>query len=211
MNWFITGTSTGVGKTYATCLLLRSLREAGVRAVGYKPVCSGGREDAEALRQAGEPGPSLDEINPVHFKAALSPYAAALIENRPLAWAALVDGYRALAADYPAVLVEGAGGWQVPLCPGKTIADLAADLALPVLIVADNRLGALNHTILTARAIEAAGLRCAGIVLNHTEEERDAASISNAAILSEFVDRPVIEIMHGQDAIYDDLSVFGAG
>ena len=199
MHYFITGTSTDAGKTYVTCLLLRALTAQGTRAVGFKPVTCGGREDAIALRDAGTPGPDLDLINPVAYRQPLSPMAAALLENRPFDDAPILAAWAELTAQYDRVLVEGAGGWEVPLSKGRTIADLAALLNLPVIVVADNRLGSLNHTILTVRAIQHRGLSCAGIILNHPADSRDLASISNSLILQSMLDVPILaEIMHGE-------------
>jgi dethiobiotin synthetase len=108
-----------------------------------------------------------------------------------------VDGFHHLAARYDHVLVEGAGGWEVPLVTGRTVGDLAADLALPVVVVVDNRLGGLNHTILTVNAIRARGLDCAGLILNHLADERDTASITNRAILEDWLQVPVLQdILH---------------
>ena len=100
------------------------------------------------------------------------------------------------------MLVEGIGGWEVPIATGYRVGDFAAELGLPVLLVVNNRLGALNHTILTAKAIAAAGLECAGILLNHVEDERDSASVSNRVILEQELEVPVLaDILHGETAI----------
>jgi dethiobiotin synthetase len=100
------------------------------------------------------------------------------------------------------VLVEGAGGWEVPLTETETLADFVQSLALPVIVVVNNRLGALNHTLLTIRNIQARGLTCAGVILNYVSEERDAASISNRMVLERFLDLPVLaEVMHGETEI----------
>lgn len=202
MHYFITGTDTDAGKTYVTCLLIEALRRAGRDAVGYKPFACGDRVDAHALRQAGGDVLSLEEINPVYLKAPAAPYTAGLLENKPVDVEAARLGFLNLAARHATILVEGAGGWEVPLAPGRTMADFAAELALPVLLVVDNRLGCLNHSLLTLAAIRARGLRCSGIVLNHTRDERDLASISNRAVLEAFSDVPVVlEIMHGESQV----------
>lgn len=202
MHYFITGTDTNAGKTYATSLLIEALRRAGHDAVGYKPFACGDRLDAHALCQAGEGLLTLEETNPVYFKAPASPYAAALLENKPVDLDAARLGFDILAARHAHVLVEGAGGWEVPLAEGLTLAGFAASLELPVLLVVDNRLGCLNHTLLTLRSIHAHGLTCAGIVLNHARDERDLASISNRAVLERFASVPVVlEIMHGESQV----------
>jgi dethiobiotin synthetase len=201
MNFFITGTDTGVGKTHVTRLILESLRADGIDAVGYKPVSSGDRSDGELLAAASG-GLPLDEVNPVHFQNALAPAVACMLENRSLDPAVLIEGYRKLAARHEVVLVEGAGGWEVPLAEGYRISDLAADLGLPVILVAANRLGALNHILLTTAAIRARGLECAGIYLNQLADEMDTAMITNKGVVEELTGLPLLDhLIHGQDFI----------
>ncbi len=207
MRFFITGTDTDSGKTYVATLLLRALLAADRTAVGFKPVCCGDRGDVHALRSAGSPGPSAEELNPVFFPQPLAPLVASWMANVPFDFPAILAAWEALAARYEHIVVEGAGGWEVPVTPRQTMADVAAALGLPILLVANNRLGALNHTLLTVRAIQSRGLRCAAIVLNYPHDERDSASISNPAALREiFPDIPLIEVMHGETEV--DLADF---
>lgn len=202
MNYFITGTDTDAGKTYVTGLILEMLGRAGLSAAGFKPFCCGDRGDALALQKSGADGLTLDEINPVWLKVPASPYAAALIENRLLDIPALHEAYHALSHRFDAVLVEGVGGWEVPLAPAYTTADFAQELALPVIVVVNNKLGALNHTLLTVKNIQARHMKCAGLILNHVSDERDPASISHRMILEQMTDVPVIaEVMHGASEI----------
>jgi len=199
MSFFITGTDTGVGKTYVTRLLLETLRNAGQDAVGYKPVACGDRDDAVILAAASG-GLPLDEINPVFLKTPLAPYVACLLENRTLDPAVLIAGYHHLAASHAQVLVEGAGGWEVPLAANYRVSDLAADLKLPVILVAANQLGALNHILLTVNAIRAKGLVCAGIILNQLEDEMDTAMITNKGVVEDLTGVPLLDhLIHGQD------------
>lgn len=203
-GFFVTGTDTGVGKTYVSRLILELWsREIGAsEVVGFKPVCCGGREDAEILQAAGNPGVDLDDINPVWLKSPAAPYAASLIENKPVSLVTIMATFQCLGSRHQRVLVEGAGGWEVPVSRESTMANLAMDMGLPVLIVVNNRLGALNHTILTVNAVKASGLECAGIVLNHVEAERDSASISNRALLEEILQVPILaDIMHDESEI----------
>lgn len=208
MRYFITGTDTGAGKTYVTCLLLRAMRAAGRSPAAFKPLCCGSRKDVADLMAAATPGLEADTVNPIHYRMPLSPLAAGMLENRPFSMEPVRAAWTALSRDWPDILVEGAGGWEVPLTPALTIADLAAELALPVIVVVNNRLGALNHTLLTVRNIQARGLTCAGLVLNYVEDSRDTASISNAAVLRTMLpDIPVLaEIMHGETELHlEDL------
>jgi dethiobiotin synthetase len=198
-HFFITGTDTDAGKTYVTCLLLEALRRQGRRVAGYKPFVCGVRTDAHQLLDSSSPGLSLDEVNPQWFKSPAAPFAAGLLENRPVSLERAVAGFQHLAAGFADVLVEGAGGWEVPLTERETLADLVQGLGLPVIVVVNNRLGALNHTLLTVRNIQQRGLTCAGVILNYVSEERDAASISNRMVLERFLQVPVLtEVMHGE-------------
>lgn len=209
MHCFITGTGTDVGKTFVTRLMLRALVAAGHRAVGYKPVACADREDAAALLQDGFPGPTLDEINPIFLPVTTAPFVAAQLGHPRVDVPAAIAGFHHLATSYDHVLVEGAGGWEVPLVAGRTVGDLAADLALPVVVVVDNRLGALNHTILTVNAIRARDLRCAGLILNHLQDERDTASITNRAILEDWLQVPVLQDILHQESETDADWILG--
>jgi len=199
MSYFITGTDTEVGKTYVTCLLIQSFRQAGIDAVGYKPVACGDREDA-ALLSVASGGLDPDLINPVFFKTPVAPYVASLLENKTVTPAELINGYQTLAAAHTTVLVEGAGGWEVPICPNYRISDLAAELQLPVILVAANRLGALNHILLSVAAIQAKGLTCAGIFLNQLGDEMDTAMITNKGVIEDLTGVPLLDhLIYGQD------------
>jgi dethiobiotin synthetase len=145
---------------------------------------------------------TLEEVNPVWLKVPASPYTAALLENRVIDLDAVRGALKELEAAHEAVLIEGAGGWEVPITKGVTMADFAHSLGAPVIVVVNNKLGALNHALLTLRNIQARGMECAGVVLNHAADERDMASISNRAVLEAFSDVPVIaEVMHGETEI----------
>jgi dethiobiotin synthetase len=123
-----------------------------------------------------------------------------MLENRRVDPAELLAGYHRLAAQHAHVLVEGAGGWEVPIAPNYRISDLAADLGLPVILVAGNRLGALNHIILSVNAIRARGLICAGIVMNQLEDEMDMAMITNKGVVEDLTGAPLLDhLIHNQD------------
>lgn len=186
---FITGTDTGVGKTRVAAMIVRALRVAGVDAVGFKPICCGGREDAELLAEASGGAVALNDVNPVWLRPPVAPYTAAMIEGRMVDVALVREKFAQLRAAHAAVIVEGAGGWLVPVARDFSMADLAAEFALPVLVVAANRLGVINHTLLTVAAIRASGLRCAGVILNQVQPpaDDDAAVVTNAGVLGELL------------------------
>ena len=199
-SFFVTGTDTGVGKTYVTTRLVHGLRARGVDAVGFKPLCCGGREDAEALHEAAGGALALNEVNPVWLRAPAAPYTASLIENRTIDLDLVRETYRRLCERHATVLVEGVGGWLVPIQQDFTTADLAAEWGLPVVIVVGNRLGSLNHTALTVRAIRAAGLECAGLVFNAgasspsepTADDQTLARATNRGVLETWLDVPIL-------------------
>ncbi|HEY8899317.1 MAG TPA: dethiobiotin synthase [Chthoniobacterales bacterium] len=181
MSFFITGTDTEVGKTFFSVRLVRALRAAGIDAVGFKPVACGDWEDVDALVEAADGIEPRSAICPVHLDMPASPLTAAFAQETTIDPATMVSAYRALAARHEMVIVEGAGGWLVPITPDYFIADLATELALPVILVVRNRLGALNHTLLTIESIHRCGLPCVGIVLNHIDASDDPAARSNRA------------------------------
>ena len=200
MRLFLTGTDTGVGKTRVTTLLIRALRAKGSDAIGMKPLCCGGREDPEAILAACDAAIPLDDINPVWLRVPAAPYTAALIENRPIDLALIRATFARLAAAHASIIVEGAGGWRVPIARDFFISDLAAEFALPVAVVVANKLGAINHALLTVESIRARGLECAGVIFNHTTSAADdIAAITNRGMLEEILGVPILyEIAHGQ-------------
>jgi dethiobiotin synthetase len=177
-GFFVTGTDTGVGKTLISCALLHALVARGERAVGMKPVAAGctpeGRnEDVEALRAAGNVAAPAALVNPYRFTPPTAPHLAAAEIGTEIELDVIATAYRGLAALADVVIVEGVGGFCVPLNAREDTADLAVRLALPVLLVVGLRLGCLNHALLTAEAIRARGLRLAGWVANALTPEMD--------------------------------------
>ena len=172
--FFITGTDTDVGKTFIACALLHAWCAEGLRAVGYKPVAAGAQlingelcnEDALQLQAASTPGFSLARINPVCLPDAIAPHIAAQRAGLAIDMLQLLAGFESLNADVDRMLVEGAGGFVVPLNEHAEMSQLAQKLALPVILVVGLRLGCLNHALLTAEAIAARGLVLAGWVGN---------------------------------------------
>jgi dethiobiotin synthetase len=203
MNLFLTGTDTNVGKTYVAARLVKALRNVGRSCVGFKPICCGPRDDAEALLAASGGAVSLNDLNPMWLRAPLSPYAASMIENRMIDLALIHETFARLRSAHESVIVEGVGGWRAPITRDYFVSDLAADFGLPVVVVVANRLGALNHTMLTVESIRARGLECAGIILNHTIQpagETDAAALTNAVVIGEILETPILcEVGYGQE------------
>ncbi len=194
---FITGTDTGVGKTYFTSLLTRALRKRLVPAIPLKPISAGDRNDSIILSEATGGEISPIEINPVHFSAPLSPYAASMVEGRPFPWGILRERMEKLAQNYQGpFLVEGAGGWRVPLDSSLGIREWAQELSLPVVVVARNSLGTLNHTLLTVDSIRQSNLTLLGIVLNDTTPKPDDSSITNPAVLEQLTRLPVLSLAY---------------
>jgi dethiobiotin synthetase len=188
-SFFVTGTDTDVGKTRAACAILRAAATAGHSTVGMKPLAAGGAQTAEGLRNedalhlqaASTLQLSYDEINPVCLPEAASPHIAAELAARKVRverLAGFCHGVISLRANL--TLLEGAGGWRVPLNEREFMSDLAKQLKLPVILVVGMRLGCLNHALLTGEAIVRDGLRVAGWIANridpnmaHYERNRD--------------------------------------
>lgn len=171
---FVTGTDTDVGKTLFSAALLLQLAAAGVAAAASKPVAAGCRRehgqlvnaDAELLARLAPLRQPLAVVNPVALEPAIAPHIAAAEAGKHLDAGALVTACRAAADGAEFLVVEGAGGWRVPLGDHGTLADVARGLGLPVVLVVGLRLGCLNHALLTAEAIRADGLELAGWVAN---------------------------------------------
>jgi len=194
-GFFITGTDTGVGKTYFTALLTRALRQQSIPAIPLKPISAGDRSDSIILSEACGGVVSPAEINPVHFTASLSPYAASILESRPFPWGILREKMKKLTENYPGpFLIEGAGGWRVPLDSSLGIREWAQELALPVIVVARNSLGTINHTLLTVESIRQSRLPILGIILNDYFSKLDESSFTNPALLQELTALPVLSL-----------------
>ena len=192
MSLFITGTDTGVGKTHTAVQLLRLLRASGTVCAGMKPICCGDRRDAELLLAAGCDGLRIEEINPVWLKTPAAPLVGSLTEGVNIDIERILAAFRALRNQVEHVLVEGVGGWLVPIRPNYFMSDLAVEMALPVLVAVQNRLGCLNHTALTVRSIAAHRLRCTGVVLNGPPDPGDIAAVTNLDILRKIIDPPLL-------------------
>ncbi|MCA1805588.1 MAG: dethiobiotin synthase [Xanthomonadaceae bacterium] len=205
-GYFITGTDTEVGKTRVSVALLHWLQQQGLRVAGMKPVAAGceetaaglRNEDALALQAASSVTLPYDTINPYALAPPIAPHLAArdagiLIDIDPI-----LAAYRTIAAQVDSVVVEGAGGWRVPLNDNQDMSDLAAALGLPVVLVVDIRLGCINHALLSAQAIAARGLPLAGWAANHAHGDY-ARSADNIASIAARVGAPLLGVIpyHG--------------
>jgi dethiobiotin synthetase len=189
-GYFVTGTDTGVGKTLVACALLSALSARGLRVIGMKPVAAGAslksgqlvNDDVSALKAASNLAAPDDLVNPYCFAAPIAPHVAAAQAGVLIELERLKRAYAALAVLADCVVVEGAGGFRVPLGPGFDTADLAAQLRIPVVLVVGIRLGCINHALLTAAAIESAGVAFAGWVANHIDPDMLCANESVQAL-----------------------------
>lgn len=204
-GFFITGTDTGVGKTFVTCALLRAFATQGYRVVGMKPVAAGCRrdhgelvsEDVEQLQAASNVRLPLSAVNPYAFEPPIAPHIAANEAGVEINTLHIVDCYQVLQQSADIVMVEGVGGFCVPLNETEDTADLAVALKLPVILVVGLQLGCINHAILTAQAIRQRGLKLAGWVANHAYGDM-AASEQNIASLQQRLDAPLMSVLpHG--------------
>lgn len=173
-RWFVTGTDTEVGKTVASCALLQAASALGWHCAGYKPVASGSEMTSEGLRNSdalalqSNSSVALDYalVNPYAFAEPTSPHIASLDVGNPIALPRLSAGLRELETRADWLLVEGAGGWFTPLSEQHTFADWVKRERLPVILVVGIKLGCINHALLTAQAIQQAGLTLAGWIAN---------------------------------------------
>lgn len=216
---FIAGTDTGVGKTHATCTLLHALHARGIHACGMKPVASGCVETPEGLRnddalalQAASAAPMPYEwVNPVALREPLSPNLAAAREGVEIRLAPLYEAFERLRGMHDAVLVEGVGGWLVPLSRSLLASDIARQWQLPVVLVVGLRLGCLNHALLSARAIATDGCRLVGWIGNRIDPTMEAVD-ENIETLRHHLPAPCLGILpHGvpphEAAAHLDLSL----
>jgi len=171
---FVTGTDTGVGKTRVAVALIHALRAQGLRVAAMKPVSAGSapgelNEDVVALMQAANVASDVSDVNPYAFADPIAPHIAAQQSGVKIELSVIAGAYSRLAETADVVVVEGAGGWRVPLNEHEDMADLAQCLNLPVVLVVGLRLGCLNHAILTAESIALRQMRWAGWVGNHID------------------------------------------
>lgn len=211
--WFVTGTDTGVGKTLISSALVHGFAMQGWRSVGMKPVAAGcdwragelHNDDVAMLRAASNMALPRERINPYAFIPPIAPHIAAQQANRPIALDILLQNFHGLQAEAERVIVEGVGGFCVPLGDTLDTADLAVALGLPVILVVGLRLGCLNHALLTQEAIRSRGLALAGWVGNHIDPDM-AMPQENIAALQQRLRAPCLGIVPWQAGASSDLS-----
>ena len=209
-SYFVVGTDTNAGKTYVASALIRHFVSSGKRAVGMKPVASGCElsehgiwqgqlvnDDAVALYEAGNVTAALELINPYHFVPAIAPHIAAEKAGVEIDVDLIVRSYHVLAGMADVVVVEGAGGFFVPVNDRQTLADLAVKLNLPIILVVGMRLGCINHALLTVEAIKARGLELAGWVANQVEPDMPMFA-ENLASLKQRIEAPCLSVVPWQ-------------
>ncbi|MDP2804480.1 MAG: dethiobiotin synthase [Gallionellaceae bacterium] len=199
MSYFITGTDTGVGKTLVSCALLHAFSAQGKRVVGFKPVAAGcdehdHNEDALQLRAASNVLATYGQINPYCFVPPIAPHIAARNSGVHIEMARILTSFNELKAQADEIIVEGVGGFLVPLNEKEDTAMLAQHMALPVILVVGVRLGCLNHALLTLKVIESYQLECVGWVANVLDENMPALQ-QNIDTLSDRLEAPLLGVI----------------
>lgn len=191
LGYFVTGTDTEIGKTAVSCALLRAFADRGLSVAGMKPVSSGG-DDAKRLAASASIELPVELLNPFSFNTPVAPHIAARNEGRKIDIEKIVSAFEAIEADV--VIVEGVGGFLVPLNEDQDVSDLAQSLGLPVILVVGMKLGAISHARLTFDAIKSRGLECAGWVANRIDPHM-AAFDEVLASIRRHIDAPLIDVM----------------
>jgi dethiobiotin synthetase len=210
--YFVVGTDTGVGKTLIASALIKHFVNLDLKTVGMKPVASGCDEvdglyindDVTALMQAGNVTAPLALVNPYRFIPAIAPHIAAKQAGITMDLDGIFAAYQQLRAIADVVIVEGAGGFLVPLNPNQTLADLAKKLNVPIILVVGMRLGCINHALLTVEAIRARGLLLEGWVANQVDPEM-AMFEENLETLHQRIDAPCLSIVRYQQTPYFNI------
>lgn len=199
MSYFVTGTDTDVGKTLISCALLHGFAAQGLRVTGFKPVAAGcddhdHNEDALRLRASGNVQATYGQVNPYCFTQAVAPHLAAKFSGVRINLERIKESCSELVALADVVVVEGAGGFCVPMNEEQDGADMARLLGLPVILVVGMRLGCLNHALLTKKAIAASRLKLAGWVANVLDKDMKMLP-ENIAALQERLGAPLLGVV----------------
>lgn len=204
---FVTGTDTEVGKTFVSCALLQHLAACGLSTVGMKPVAAGAsiangvrvNEDVACLLAASSVAADPALVNPFCFETPIAPHIAAAEEGVRISAAPIVDAFDKLLALADVVVVEGVGGFRVPLSDDYDTADLASDLGLPIILVVGMKLGCINHALLSVEAIRARGLHLAGWIANQIDPQMLRFG-QNVAALEKLIPAPLLgSVAHRND------------
>lgn len=213
--YFVVGTDTDVGKTYVSSALLRHFVAQGYQSVGMKPVASGCQmdpqlglvnADAQTLLASGNVHADMDVLNPYRFLPAIAPHIAAQQADIAIDLDLILRAYRSLANEAEVVVVEGAGGFLTPINAQQSLADLAQQLAIPIILVVGMRLGCINHTLLTVQAIQARGLRLAGWVANSLAPNMPYFA-ENLSTLQQAIDAPCLSVVPWQGEAHFKLGL----
>lgn len=198
---FVTGTDTEVGKTRISTGLIEVLQRQGLKTTGMKPIASGcewidgqwQNEDARAMIEQSNISLPYSTVNPFAFEPAIAPHIAAVRVNTEVSLSAIKQHYEHIEKQADAVIVEGAGGWLVPINSTETMADLAVTLELPVILVVAIKLGCINHALLTVEAIKHKGLNLVGWVANHLDVQSESNEIIQT--LKSRIDAPCLGVV----------------
>lgn len=183
---FVTGTDTGVGKTLLTALLVHDLRQRGIDALGMKPFCSGSREDVKTIQSVQNGRVADEEINPFYFPEPVAPLVGARKRGRRISLRQVTERIYRLSHKCERLIVEGSGGLLVPLGAGYTVADLIGSLRCEVLVVGRDKLGTINHTLLTVKELQSRAVHSLRVILMKGQN-RDASMTTNWKILRELL------------------------
>lgn len=218
-RFFVTGIDTDAGKTYVTVGLLAAAKRAGLKSLGLKPIAAGSvqmegglrNDDALLIQNASSVQLPYEQVNPVVLEEAIAPHIAAMKEGR-LITASRLEGFikGALLTPHEFALVEGAGGWRVPLNDRELLSDVAKSLGFPIILVVNMKLGCLNHAILTAEAIARDGLTIAGWVANNGVPEKMPCYDENLATLVSMLSAPLLGTLSWCENEQDSQQAFDA-
>lgn len=198
--FFVTGTDTEIGKTHVSCLLLKQCAAQGLKVIGMKPIAAGCdlvdgewiNDDVQRLVAASNVQAPMDLINPYRFKEPIAPHLAAEKVGITIEIDVIVKAFKQLQTMADIVIVEGAGGFLVPLNNDESMADLATTLSIPTILVVGMRLGCINHSLLTAEAIKARSLTLHGWVANHIDPAMDAQQENIQTITQQLGVEPIL-------------------
>jgi dethiobiotin synthetase len=182
-TWFITGTDTGIGKTWCTLALMQYFKQQGLRVAGMKPIATGcyrqqanlRNRDAELILTTSELEVPYEWVNPYAFEPPIAPHLAATQVGITIELAHIIDNYQHLVDYADVIVIEGIGGWRIPLNPQQMLTDLVLALNIPVILVVGLRLGCINHALLTAEVIKSDGCTLTGWIANSIAPQFDSS------------------------------------